>query len=95
MSLGDPRHFLYRDLDPEAARRLAHKHLSAHDDGELYLQYSASEAFGFFTFGFDQVRHESADRELAVIVESRGEPNRFALRQRTETSIEMVVASVD
>ena len=56
MSLGDPRHFLYRDLDPEAARRLAHKHLSAHDDGELYLQYSASEAFGF-----DDGRLKTAD----------------------------------
>src|SRR6476469_9913990 len=47
MTLGDPRHFIYRDLDPDAARRLSHKRLSAHDDGELYLQYSASEAFGF------------------------------------------------
>src|SRR6476646_6739531 len=43
----DPRRFLYRSLDPDGARRLAAKHLAAHDDGELYLQYSASEAFGF------------------------------------------------
>ena len=27
--------------------RLAARHLGACDDGELYLQYSASEAFGF------------------------------------------------
>ena len=47
MNLADPRHFLYRNLDPDAARQLAHKHLSSHDDGELYLQYAASEAFGF------------------------------------------------
>src|SRR5919206_5092520 len=52
----DPRHFLYRSLEPDAARRLAHKHLSAHDDGELYLQYSASEAFGF-----DDGRLKTAD----------------------------------
>ena len=43
----DPRRFLYRTLDPDAARRLAATHLARHDDGELFLQYSASEAFGF------------------------------------------------
>ena len=52
----DPRQFLYRTLDPGAARRLAAKHLAAHDDGELYLQYSASEAFGF-----DDGRLKTAD----------------------------------
>src|SRR5918912_1778024 len=56
VSFSDPRRFLYRSLEPEAARRLAHKHLSAHDDGELYLQYSASEAFGF-----DDGRLKTAD----------------------------------
>ena len=56
MSLADPRHFLYRNLDPDAARRLAHKHLSRHEDGELYLQYAASEAFGF-----DDGRLKTAD----------------------------------
>jgi TldD protein len=56
MSPADPRHFLYRNLDPDAARRLAHKHLSGHDDGELYLQYAASEAFGF-----DDGRLKTAD----------------------------------
>ena len=56
MTAADPRHFLYRNLDPEAARKLAHKHLAAHDDGELYLQYAASEAFGF-----DDGRLKTAD----------------------------------
>ena len=56
MNHADPRHFLYRNLDPDAARRLAATHLSAHDDGELYLQYAASEAFGF-----DDGRLKTAD----------------------------------
>ena len=56
MSGADPRRFLYRDLDPDGARRLAAKHLSQHDDGELYLQYSSSEAFGF-----DDGRLKTAD----------------------------------
>src|SRR5881227_2946559 len=52
----DPRRFLYRNLDPDGAKRLAATHLSPHDDGELYLQYSASEAFGF-----DDSRLKTAD----------------------------------
>src|SRR6476661_6821582 len=56
MNQADPRHFLYRGLDPDSARRLAAKHLSRCDDGELYLQYSASEAFGF-----DDGRLKTAD----------------------------------
>jgi TldD protein len=52
----DPRRFLYRSLDPDGALRLAARHLAAHDDGELYLQYSASEAFGF-----DDGRLKTAD----------------------------------
>jgi len=52
----DPRRFLYRNLDPDAAGRLAATHLAAHDDGELYLQYAASEAFGF-----DDGRLKTAD----------------------------------
>ena len=44
----DPRNFLYRGgLDPDQAAKLAARHLAAHDDGELYLQYRVSEAFGF------------------------------------------------
>ena len=52
----DPRRFLYRNLGPDAARGLAATHLAGHDDGELYLQYSASEAFGF-----DDGRLKTAD----------------------------------
>ena len=54
----DPRRYLYRDgmLDPDEAKRLAARHLGACDDGELYLQYSASEAFGF-----DDGRLKTAD----------------------------------
>lgn len=43
----NPRSFLYRNLDPDEARRLAAKHLAHCDDGELFLEYGASEAFGF------------------------------------------------
>jgi len=43
----DPRQLLYRSLDPDEARRLASRHLSACDDGELFLEHCVSEAFGF------------------------------------------------
>ena len=54
--MSDPRAFLYRTLDPDQAKLLAAKHLALHDDGELYLQYSLSEAFGF-----DDGRLKTAD----------------------------------
>ena len=62
MKIPDPRSFLYRDgaLDPDDARRLAARHLAAHDDGELYLQYGISEAFGF-----DDGRLKTADYHSA------------------------------
>jgi len=49
MSLpSDPRAFLYRDsLDPDAAVRLTADALGNAEDGELYLQYRKTEAFGF------------------------------------------------
>ena len=58
----DPRRFLYRDgaLEPDEAKRLAATHLAHCDDGELYLQYSASEAFGF-----DDGRLKTADYNTA------------------------------
>ena len=57
---GDPRSFLYRSLDPQEAQRLAARHLAGHDDGELYLQYRVSEAFGF-----DDGRLKTADYNSA------------------------------
>ena len=62
MTALDPRSFLYRDggLDPDDARRLAQRHLTGCDDGELYLQYRASEAFGF-----DDGRLKTADYNMA------------------------------
>ncbi|MEO6360315.1 MAG: metalloprotease TldD [Sphingomicrobium sp.] len=57
MSIADPRSFIYRDqLDPDDAKRLVARHLSGCEDGELYLQYSISEAFGF-----DDGRLKTAD----------------------------------
>ncbi len=54
----DVRRFLYREgaLDPDTARRLTASALRACDDGELYLQYRATEAFGF-----DDGRLKTAD----------------------------------
>jgi TldD protein len=43
----NPRGLLYRTLDPDEARRLTARHLSHCDDGELFLEHSVSEAFGF------------------------------------------------
>jgi len=45
----DPRRFLYREdkLQPDAALRLTADALKGCDDGELFLQYTASESFGF------------------------------------------------
>jgi TldD protein len=56
--LSDPRRFLYRPdgLDPDAALRLTAEALKSCDDGELFLQYTASEAFGF-----DDGRLKTAD----------------------------------
>ena len=45
--LPDPRAFLYASLDPAEARRLTAETLARADDGELYLQYRKTEAFGF------------------------------------------------
>ncbi|KQM64321.1 protease TldD [Sphingomonas sp. Leaf17] len=48
MITADPRSFLYRDgLSPDAAQALTAAALTKADDGELYLQYRRSEAFGF------------------------------------------------
>src|SRR4029077_14728264 len=49
----------------------------------------------FFRFDIDQVSHMLADRPLAVIVECWGKPDRAAIGQRAETSIEMIKAGID
>jgi TldD protein len=56
MTAADPRSLLYRNLTPEAAQALARETLARCDDGELYLQFTASEAFGF-----DDGRLKTAD----------------------------------
>ncbi len=57
-TLTDPRSHLYRpdQLSPEEAQALARETLSRCDDGELYLQFIASE-----TFSFDDGRLKTAD----------------------------------
>jgi TldD protein len=57
-NLADPRRFIYRtdSLDPDSARRLTADALRDCDDGELYLQYTASESFSF-----DDGRLKTAD----------------------------------
>ena len=54
----DPRSLLYRPghLSPDEARKLVANALKSCDDGELYLQFTASEAFGF-----DDGRLKTAD----------------------------------
>ena len=58
MTTLDPRSLLYRSgqLSPEEAQALARETLAQCDDGELYLQFIASEAFGF-----DDGRLKTAD----------------------------------
>ena len=56
--IADPRSLLYRSgqLSPEEAQALAQETLRKCDDGELYLQFIASESFGF-----DDGRLKTAD----------------------------------
>src|SRR6478735_11098868 len=93
MTALDPRRFLYRSLDPDSAKRLAATHLSAHDDGELYLQYSASEAFGF-----DDGRLKTADYHTSSGFGLRGvsgETTAFAhANEISESAIERAAATL-
>src|SRR6478736_3305830 len=93
MTAPDPRRFLYRTLDPDTARSLAAKHLSPHDDGELYLQYSASEAFGF-----DDGRLKTADYHTSSGFGLRGvsgETTAFAhANEISESAIERAAATL-
>lgn len=61
MATSDPRSFLYSDdkLTPDEAHALTAETLSKCDDGELYLQHSATEAFTF-----DDGRLKTADYSL-------------------------------
>ncbi len=56
MTLTDPRSLLYRQLDPAEAQALARETLGKCDDGELYMQFIASEMFAF-----DDGRLKTAD----------------------------------
>jgi TldD protein len=89
----DPRRFLYRSLDPDGARKLAARHLAAHDDGELYLQYSASEAFTF-----DDGRLKTADYHSTSGFGLRGvsgETTAFAhANEISEAAIERAAATL-
>jgi TldD protein len=89
----DPRRFLYRTLDPDTARSLAAKHLSPHDDGELFLQYAASEAFGF-----DDGRLKTADYHTASGFGLRGvsgETTAFAhANEISEVAIERAASTL-
>jgi len=93
MSGADPGRFLYRSLDPDGARRLAARHLSAHEDGELYLQYAASEAFGF-----DDGRLKTADYNSSSGFGLRGvngETTAFAhANEISEAAIERAAATL-
>src|SRR4051812_15748279 len=88
----DPRRFLYRTLDPDAARALA-ANLSVHDDGELFLQYAASEAFGF-----DDGRLKTADYHTASGFGLRGvsgETTAFAhANEISEAAIERAASTL-
>ena len=56
MTTNDPRALLYRQLDPARAQALTAAALARCDDGELYMQFIASE-----TFAFDDGRLKTAD----------------------------------
>ena len=56
MTATDPRSLLYRQLDPAEAQAITRQALAACDDGELFLQFTASE-----TFAFDDGRLKTAD----------------------------------
>jgi len=93
MASVDPRRFLYRGIDPDAAKRLAATHLSPHDDGELYLQYNTTESFGF-----DDGRLKTADFHTSSGFGLRGvsgETTAFAhANEISEAAIERAAATL-
>ena len=56
MIAADPRALLYRQITPEQALAVTRDALARCDDGELFMQFTASEAFGF-----DDGRLKTAD----------------------------------
>ncbi|PKB19202.1 TldD protein [Novosphingobium kunmingense] len=56
MTTPDPRSLLYRQITPEEALTVTRETLKSCDDGELYMQFIASE-----TFAFDDGRLKTAD----------------------------------
>ncbi|MDE2437074.1 MAG: metalloprotease TldD [Sphingomonadales bacterium] len=56
MTTLDPRSLLYRQITPEEAQAVTREALRSCDDGELYMQFIASE-----TFSFDDGRLKTAD----------------------------------
>ena len=108
MTRTDPRLFLYRSLDPDGARRLAARHLGGCDDGELYLQYSASESFGFDDgrlktadyhtssgFGLRGVTGETTAFAHANAVSAAQFPHEGSTRKEAEMSEDQLVGAVD
>jgi len=93
MTAPDPRRFIYRALDPDGARRLAARYLGSHDDGELFLQYSTNEAFGF-----DDGRLKAADYHTTSGFGLRGvsgETTAFAhANEISEAAIERAAATL-
>ena len=47
MTTPDPRSLLYRQITPEEALAVTRETLKSCDDGELYMQFIASETFAF------------------------------------------------
>ncbi len=56
MTAADPRALLYRQITPAQAMAVTRDALARCDDGELFMQFTASEAFGF-----DDGRLKTAD----------------------------------
>ena len=81
-SYTDARGLLYRDgmLDPDGAKRVTAAALKNCDDGELYLQYRATESFGFDDGRLKTAVDQSGfDGYLQAHVGTFGRSNTFGL----------------
>ena len=64
----DPRAYLYRgQLDPDSAARLTARALARAEDGELYLQYRRTEAFGFDDGRLKTASFDTSSRRVRLI----------------------------